>query len=206
MRPIVFTTILLLVLGTAWTLYLEYGNRQFRAELPSPLSLSAPSEEVSLQSLPSFSVEISSIENDPDSQGQWQNLQGLPPVEGMHLEIGPSTEEPPVKELTLDELMKLLEASPSAPPSQTVPPEAAQDAEESQKLTREQFERRARARATFQQIFNRPPDREIPIGELGDDILNKLSGPPIGPGRLYFHTPQEHEEVLKAIDAFNAEE
>ena len=36
MKKVVFTLILLIVLGAAWTLYLEYGNKHFAGSLPNP--------------------------------------------------------------------------------------------------------------------------------------------------------------------------
>lgn len=41
MKKVIFTTILLLILGTAWTLYLEQSNKRFIKKLPKPRATSA---------------------------------------------------------------------------------------------------------------------------------------------------------------------
>ena len=197
-----FTALLLLFFGTAWMLYLEYGNRRFIENLPQSPATSdiVISEKHFADPLPSW-IKIGDAHT-------------VPPLQEEQAKVDPTPHEPAeeadAEEVIVEELMKNFESEQADPPvqPQTEKPDSSEGIteEESQGATQEQIDRRDRALLMLQRIHNRPPDMEIPLEKLGNDILNKLSGKPIGPGQVYFYTPEEHEEVLKAVDTLNSEE
>ncbi len=205
MRKVIFTAILLLVLGTAWTLYLAYDNKRLMEVLPQPPSAVKPMDE----------MPIDSTENSPGPSIEVENTQPLPPPAEEQAEVKPTTPESA-------EVLTVEARSETTAPSYTENSEAvaASDAsddmteEKSQGLREARNEERDRALAVINRLMKTLPDAKIPLEALQNpehlrtrdpQVLDALQGKSKGQVIITQISRSQSDELFDALDTLKKE-
>lgn len=174
MRKVIFTTIVLLVLGTAWMLYLDHKNERFIENLPKPPvtvkhpvdTIEAPptaetSESISVESMPS---EISVRHTNAESEHTHPHSHTSEPTE---------TSEKPFETFSFEDMVSDIDAGSTE--------NAPLD---NQGLSAEAIEERRRARETINRLMMNPD--------------NWIEGKPGEVGFTFTLSKEENEAFLEA--------
>ena len=190
MRPVILAVILVLVIGIAGSLLLEYNNRRLE-------SLGKPETS---------NAEVVEDEKDVTSSIEPVTFQGDPLSEVPHIERNAEVELTQQDGQTDEDAEVITETVPNV--SEQIPPETPMlshththgDDEISQLEdgTRKESPEKARARAVLEDLRKRPPYMLIPIEEILKDPNMKFSGTPEKHARLYILSPKEKAEILDA--------
>lgn len=148
MKKVVFTAIFLLVLGTAWTLYLEQGNKRFIEDLPkAPTAvrqtvntMDAPTTSEDRETVSIDVVPLETTVEDTHSEHEHPLPHQHPHMARPKLTVKEKTDFSETWEALLDEI-----EVPQDP--------EVQDSLKSQGVTMEKY---IRAKETFQQIYMNP--------------------------------------------------
>ena len=85
MKTVIVTPLILLVLGTVWTLFLEHEKRRFVESLPKPpIMVTQPVDAVDT------SAESEESDSATAAPGQWIPIGGNASTEGKQTEVAPS--------------------------------------------------------------------------------------------------------------------
>lgn len=207
MKSVVFTTLLLLILGVAWTQYLEYDNKQFVERLQKvdtsmnsdtpiylkPITVKGERSERSRFKPPLYKSHENPTRKDTITQEQTQSY--TPQNEGAEEMREPlkSFSEPAPAEKTKSSQMDHKEPSENSP--------------ESHGRTPEENQKKARARSLLEELGQRTPDMVIPLEEFlkkNPDIASKLSGQPRRDVHVHLHyTHEEADAVREAVRTLN---
>ena len=200
-KNVVFTAILLLILGIALTLFLEYENKRFVESLGEADIV--PKQNSDVITLKPVTVK------EPRRKKPYRYDHGVnerPSREDTTAEEQTQSDTPlqedaeEIREPTKSFSERVPTEAPK--PSYTENKESSEDSPESQEMTQED-EEKLRAQLLLQQIGESQPDMVIPIEELLEkypEIVSKLSGPPAGDARVYLHyTRDESESVREAL-------
>ena len=191
MRPVILTVILVLVIGIAGSLLLEYNNRRFVESLDKP--------EIS-------NAEVVEDEKDVTSSIEPVTFQSDPLSEVPHIERNAEVELTQQDGQTDEDTEVITEPLPSV--SEQIPSEtpmlsdththADDEVSQLEDGTRKESPEKARARTVLEDLRKRPPDMLIPIEEILKDPNMKFSGTPEKHARLYILSPNEKAEILEA--------
>ena len=180
MKKVIVTTLILIVLGTVWTLFLEHEKRRFEESLPKvPILVTQPVD----------AVDTSAVSEESDSAtevpGQWIPIGDNASTAGKQTEVEPVPHED-TEEFTVEEMIELFEAglAETAGPQHNEVNNSFEEFLESQGITREEYEKQEIARETLHRILANP--------------ANVLVGQPLEVGAVYVMPASQHEALLQA--------
>ncbi len=180
MKKVIVTFVVLIVLGTVWTLFLEHEKRRFVDSLPKPpIIVTQPVDAVGASAVP----------EEPDSAtavpGPWVPIVENTTAVGEQTE-GAEVPDENVQEFTVEEMIELFEgelAETTGPQHDDVN-NSFEEFLESQGITREEYEKQEIARDTLQRILSNP--------------TNVLVGQPMEVGAIYVMSASQQAALLKA--------
>ena len=180
MKKVIVTTLILIVLGTVWTLFLEHEKRRFEESLPKvPIMVTQPVD----------AVDTSAVSEESDSAtevpGQWIPIGDNASTAGKQTEVEAVPHED-TEEFTVEEMIELFEAelAETAGPQHNEVNNSFEEFLESQGITREEYEKQEIARETLHRILANP--------------ANVLVGQPLEVGAVYVMPASQHEALLQA--------
>ena len=191
MKRFIYTLIFLLILGIAWVKYLEYDEKRFIESLPPLLGTSENISNPQVESVETTPVPPMQVEIIPDTDNPQVEFVETTPVPLMQAEIIPDTDSLPEERFaSKDNKLSEGEAEDSS-------------SEDSQRLTQEQIEKKARRVLLSERLQNTYADREmeIPIEALeeliGEDAHRR--GKPIRARMFFFRTREQAAEFDKLL-------
>ena len=180
MKKFIVTTLILIVLGTVWTLFLEHEKRRFVDSLPKPpIMVTQPVDAVDT------SAESEESDSATAVPGQWIPIGDNASTEGKQTAVEAVPHED-TEEFTVEEMIELFEAelTETAGPQHNEVNNAFEEFLASQGITREEYEKQEIARETLQRILANP--------------ANVLVGQPLEVGAVYVMSASQQEALLKA--------
>lgn len=177
MKRLIFLVIALVVLGAAWALYLENGDRQFKESLSEPVAPSKAVEPSKQDAVSETLEEKQTAESGREKPSDVAVSPGAVDRDGPEAETAITAEDIPASEVPEAETAEkgsedATEAETATPEEPSLPP-----------LTPEQLERNVRA--MLEQQHGRSPDTIIPLSEFGH-ILKNIDGDMEGSAFIYF--------------------
>ena len=180
MKKVIVTFVVLIVLGTVWTLFLEHEKRRFEESLPKvPILVTQPVD----------AVDTSAVSEESDSApavpGQWIPIGDNASTEDKQTEVEAVPHED-TEEFTVEEMIELFEAelAETAGPQHNEVNNSFEEFLASQGITREEYEKQEIARETLHRILANP--------------ANVLVGQPLEVGAVYVMPASQHEALLQA--------
>ena len=180
MKKVIVTFVVLIVLGTVWTLFLEHEKRRFEESLPKvPIMVTQPVD----------AVDTSAVSEESDSAtevpGQWIPIGDNASTAGKQTEVEAVPHED-TEEFTVEEMIELFEAelAETAAPQHNEVNNSFEEFLASQGITREEYEKQEIAKETLQRILANP--------------ANVLVGQPLEVGAVYVMPASQHEALLEA--------
>ena len=205
MRKVIFTAILLLVLGAAWTLYLAYDNKRFMEVLPQPPSAVKPMDE----------MPIDSTENSLGPSIEVENTQPLSLPAEEQAEVKPTTPES-AEALTVEARSETTAPSHTENSQAIAASDASDDMtkEKSQGLRETRNEERNKALAVINRLMKTLPDAKIPVEALQNpehlrtrdpQVLDALQGTSKGQLIITQISRSQSDELFDALDSLKKE-
>lgn len=191
MKKVVFTTILFIVLGTVWTLYLEYSNKRFVDSLPkTPATVTQPANTSDTPAAiyeNSQAVLVDSVSAEPIAENA--------PVANRHTETllspqadTPETRHPPTNAPA--------QSKPAQTTSNPVPPEVIEDSERDLEWWRatKKWEEKYWAFDEEQEKLSQEHNELTPSDQAGlDALMRKIK-----------EDPSYADEVVAKLNAWEA--